>query len=207
MVCNEIDKNFIIKLSLGDKTMSIKDLIKDISKVRGCEVYQPSGTPNTDLKLPNDLAEFYKLCGGLELFSLFKLIEKGEIEEIEHYPSVFIQPEKVLESTKIILSDEVYEEYIADDIYNNSKFKNWYTIVDLYDGNYIVIDLNIDRLGKCYLAYADNFLVAGEMPIVAESFTELLERFVKNNGEYFFFLDDSFESYGDAFDGIEELEW
>ncbi len=187
--------------------MKIKDLIKDIGKRRGCEVYKPSGKPEIALKLPSDLMEFYELCGGLELFSLFKLIDEGLIEELEHYPSIFLQPEKVLESTKIILLEDIYEESIGDTIYNNSEFKNWYTIVDLYDGNYIVIDLNEHKLGKCYLAYADNFLIAGEMPVIAESFTELLEKLIENNGEYFFFLDDNFESYGDAFDDIEELEW
>ncbi len=187
--------------------MSVKDLIKNISKIHGCEIYDPAGKPNISSKLPSDLIEFYELCGGLELFSLFKLIDKGLIEEIEHYPSIFVQPEKVLESTKVILAEDTYEEYIGDAIYSMSEFKNWYTIVDLYDGNYIVIDLNEHKLGKCYLAYADDFLVAGEMPIIAESFTELLERFINSNGEYFFFLDDEFESYGDAFDDIEELEW
>lgn len=39
--------------------------------------------------------------------------------------------------------------------------------------------------------------------IIALSFTELMEKIIENNGDYWFFLQENFHSYGDAYDHIE----
>ncbi len=182
--------------------MKIKDILHKVDKLKGCQVYPKNGQPKAELKLPDDVIEFYNLCGGVELFSYYKLIEKGKMKDTEHYPCIFVKPEEVVGATKALVGDSAYEEYKED--YDKQVYKDWVTIVDLYDGNYIVMDLNEKRLGRCYRAYWDTYALEGDMPVIAESFTELLEFLVNNKGGYFPFLEDDFSPYGDAFDGIDQ---
>ena len=48
--------------------------------------------------------------------------------------------------------------------------------------NFITIDLFKERLGKCYDSFWDRYGVVGEQPIIANSFTELLEQLFKGKG-------------------------
>lgn len=56
------------------------------------------------------------------------------------------------------------------------------------------------RLGRCYDSNWEIHGVAGSCPIIANSFTELLERLVMNNGKHWYWLQDDFTSLGDAYD-------
>ena len=69
---------------------------------------------------------------------------------------------------------------------------DWYVIVDLHDSNYLSIDLNSKRMGRCYQTFWDSYAVIGETPIVANSFRDLLERLLENKGDYWYFLKDVF---------------
>lgn len=79
----------------------------------------------------------------------------------------------------------------------------WYVIVDLDESNYLSADLNRKRLGRCYQTFWDSYAVIGETPIVASSFSDLLERLLKSQGDYWYFLKEDFISLGDAYDGVE----
>ncbi|WP_199415107.1 SMI1/KNR4 family protein [Chitinophaga silvisoli] len=76
----------------------------------------------------------------------------------------------------------------------------WYIIAE--DGNtqYITIDIGVDRQGRCYDSFWDRHGLPGEQVVVAKSFTELLERLYAARGGRWFWLEDSFENYGDAYD-------
>ncbi|MGE8342955.1 MAG: hypothetical protein ACN6OI_18140 [Flavobacterium sp.] len=56
------------------------------------------------------------------------------------------------------------------------------------------------HLGYCYDSFLETHANPDESMIIAKSFTELLERLYSSNGEDWFWLDDEFESYGDAYD-------
>lgn len=85
--------------------------------------------------------------------------------------------------------------------YANDISSSWYVIADAEDGNYITIDCNQNRLGKCYESFEYSHAVAGSCPVVALSFTELLNNIFDYKGDYFFWKDNpNFISHGDAYD-------
>lgn len=68
------------------------------------------------------------------------------------------------------------------------------------DSNYITIDLASERFGKCYESFCMTHGLVGDSPIIAESFTELLQKLIANQGNYFYWLRDDINSLGDAYD-------
>jgi len=102
-----------------------------------------------------------------------------------------------LQPTNQILypADDVIWEELADDISND-----WFMIASSQElSQYISIDLNKKRFGFCYDSFIETHATPDESPIIAKSFTELLEKLVSNEKEWFW-LDSSFQSYGDAYE-------
>ena len=66
----------------------------------------------------------------------------------------------------------------------------------------LIEKLEQKRFGFCYDSFIETHATPDESPIIAKSFTELLEKLVSNEKEWFW-LDSSFQSYGDAY----EDEW
>lgn len=161
----------------------IKQLLTQIKNLPHCRILEPNGLPIIDEDkhvLPNDLREFYSLCGGLVLF------------ENEKYPIYLVPPDKFVLANPIIVG-EVCEEDISS---------NWYIICNDGTDEYLTIDLHEDRLGKCYDSFFDRHGLVGESQIIATSFTDLLERLVQNKGKYLYWLKSDFVSLGDAYDEI-----
>lgn len=95
--------------------------------------------------IPNQVIDFYSVCGGLILF-------KSSDNCIEILP-----PTEVLPSNKVILSEETYNELLLDDELGISM--NWYSI-GKYDYNeYISIDFSTDlnRAGRCYDSFHETW--------------------------------------------------
>jgi antitoxin YokJ len=154
----------------------MQDLIQEIENISDCFIHPASGIPAVDLLLPSDLSEFYKLCGGCDLFTQ------------KDYKIKIVPPSDFISSNlKIVNNDK------TGDI---SDF--WYIVGDSYDGNYISIDLHPDRLGRCYDSFWDSHGIIGSCAIVALNFTDLLSALIKNKGEYWYWLSDGF-SLGDAY--------
>ncbi|MFQ9505569.1 MAG: hypothetical protein ACLRZ2_01560 [Veillonella sp.] len=82
---------------------------------------------------------------------------------------------------------------MADDISND-----WFMIASSQElSQYISIDLN-KKIWFCYDSFIETHATPDESPIIAKSFTELLEKLVSNEKEWFWL--DSFQSYGDAYE-------
>lgn len=160
--------------------MDIEELIKKISKMNNCKIEPANQMPilKNGHKLPEDLKKFYELCGGIELF------------KNSNYKISIMSPQEFKLANPIIVG-ELCEEDISSE---------WYIIAKDINGEYITIDLNYDRLGKCYDSFWDRHGVVGECSIIALSFFELLEKLVKSNGEYYYWLEDNYMPYGDAYD-------
>lgn len=131
-------------------------------------------------ELPPDVRRFYELCGGVFLF-------EGKAYTCEIVPS-----EKFTLSNPVIIGESAEEDISS----------HWYIIGHDGNGDYISIDLHQDRLGKCYDSFWDRHGIVGDCPIVANSFTELLNQLVQNNGEQWYWLKEDFESLGDAYDNV-----
>ena len=90
----------------------------------------------------------------------------------------------------------------------SGPFENWFALVDVEDGNYIAIDLSVEHQGKCLDAFHETFAIPSYVDVVAASFTDLLNRFLDHKEDTAYWLDEAFESLGEAFGmyGIEPAE-
>lgn len=172
--------------------MNINQLVTKAKALPNCIVLPSSGLPQVenDLTIPDDIKEFYNLCGGMALF------------EGAAYAVRIVKPEEVVFANPIIIGEDIINAEIQKGTYEGEISRHCFIIADLYNSDYIVIDFNKERVGQCYKAFWDGYPEVGGTPIVAKSFTELLERFIDNGGDYWYFLKDDFVSYGDAYDGI-----
>ncbi|EPZ37121.1 MULTISPECIES: SMI1/KNR4 family protein [Bacillales] len=160
--------------------MRIENLINKIKNLGDCVVYPPAGIPNVSTShiLPDDVYKFYELCGGALLF------EKADY-------SILIVPPQDFQLANPIIVGELCEEDISSD---------WYICATDRNGEYITIDLNPGRLGRCYDSFYDRHGVVGECSIIATSFTDLLERLIENRGRHWYWLQEDFIPLGDAYD-------
>lgn len=158
----------------------VKQIIQEAKILSNCEVSPPSGLPKVRAsdKLPRDLKEFYVECGGMLLFN-------------DSDYSYRILPSVEFQSANLVILGEEVENDITHD---------WYTIVSDGNGDFITIDLHSDRLGRCYESFHETYGMVGETPIIALSFTELLQKLFHNKGQRCYWLDDCFHSLGDAYD-------
>lgn len=69
---------------------------------------------------------------------------------------------------------------------------------DFRSDPHVVIDLHLDRLGRCYDAFWDTYGLVGEMPVVAVTVTELLQVLVASGGQRGVLPG----LYGDAYDEV-----
>ncbi|MCX7571380.1 SMI1/KNR4 family protein [Tumebacillus sp. DT12] len=163
--------------------MSIQQLIEKIRTLPDCEVYPAAGLPAVEPEhsLPVDVREFYQACGGVELF------------KSADYAAVIVTPQEFVLANPVIVGER-YEEDITS---------NFYIIAREAGGEYLTIDLDAERLGRCYDSFSDRHGIVGETQIIALSFTELLENLIRNKGRYWYWLEDDHVSLGDAYDDIE----
>jgi hypothetical protein len=144
-----------------------------------CVVREPLGAPKLEqsIQLPRDVIDFYNCCGGIIFFS------------DSDYCIDIVKPDDFVKSNSIILGEDV-----EDDLSNN-----WFIIAKNKD-QFIIIDLSDEKSGRCYDGFWDRYGLIGEMPVVAMSFTTFLNSFYENNGDYWYWLKEGFETLGDAYD-------
>ena len=164
----------------SNKMSKISDLIEQIRLPSGCSVKSPAGlsaiaTPD---RLPDDVREFYTLCGGVSLFP------EGE------YGIEIVAPDRMILANPVI-AGELYEEDISS---------HWYIFAIVVQSDYLTIDLSAERNGPCYASFWDIHGVAGSCPIIALSFTDALQRLFENKGDYWYWFRSDFQSLGDAYD-------
>jgi hypothetical protein len=156
-------------------------LLDRIGRTRDCTVVGPRGQPilrNGD-RLPEDLAEFYRLAGGVSLF------------EHSTYPIRVVGPEDLARANLEIVGTDC-----PDDISDS-----WYIVARGGREEAITIDCSSERNGRCHDSFWDRHGVAGDCRVVALSFTELLERLFDSGGGYWYWLASDAPSYGDAYGG------
>lgn len=163
--------------------MNIQSLLKKLAESDACNLVESKETISFCSRIPNDLKYFYENY-------------ETAILNIDEFTEIVITPYRMLKVTNKILYpiDDVIWEELEGDISNK-----WFMIASSKElGQYISIDLDKERLGYCYDSFIETHANPDESPIVAKSFTELLERLVSNIKEWYW-LNDSFESYGDAY--------
>lgn len=174
----------------------MKDLIQTFKNNKQCTVHRPVSISFEEdkLDLPNDLIEFYRLCGGL----VYEIDEGLEIE--------ILPLDKVSVAYPLYFDETIIEEEKKKGLFGYHAFYQWYVVANCGDGYYLCMDLHPDRKGKCYEGNWQTFAMRDHSPIVANSFTELLSNILHYTNEDFFWLEDQFKSLGDAYDFINEEE-
>lgn len=160
--------------------ISIFGLIEEIRRRKDCIVMPSNGFPELSENhvLPKSVVDFYSVCGGMVLFS-------GS-----EYPLTFVSPNRFLPANPIIIGEQVDSDITS----------SWYVMAEGRSGEYVSIDAEPSRAGRCYDSYIDRHGVKGDCPVIADS----LEYFIgmslsKSGGRYYWLLDD-FVSFGDAYD-------
>lgn len=160
--------------------MVIRELLARVAAEPNCLVRQPAGMPQVsqDFSLPQDLLEFYELCGGLDLF-------RGADFGIS-----ISSPEELKPSNLVILG-----ESFPEDISHS-----WFIVAHTVDREHLSIDLSRERAGRCYDSFHETHGIAGSSPVIANSFSELLGRLLDSRGGHWYWLSPEFEELGDAYD-------
>ncbi len=176
--------------------MNIKELIDKIDKMNNCTVIKRAEMPNVNgsYNLPSDLTEFYSLCGGVRLL------------ETSYNTVNIVMPLEFTNANRKMFDDDIIQAEIDKGTYGDEISRHWFIIADLFNSNYIVIDLSEERFGLCYTAFHETYPEEGSCSIIARSFTELLEHFVNTdpNSDYFYF-EENFTDYGDAYDDLDVI--
>ncbi len=166
--------------------MEIFEILNSIETTQGCSLIKREHTisiPNHNL--PKDL-DFY--------FSNYKSIKFF----MDKPYGIEIVPYEEFQITNKVLypEDDVIWEELAGDI-----SEHWYMIARSEElDQYISIDTSEERKGYCYDSFLETHANPGSSMIIAKSFTELLKRLLESKGEYWFWLENDFKGYGDAYD-------
>lgn len=144
-------------------------------------LHPPVGQPHIvgTSRIPDDLSQFYRLTGGIELFPTTDT------------PLTIQAPLGLRAANPEILGETISADITAD----------WYVIATGRTGEYVTIDLSAERAGRCYDSFVDRHGVAGSCPIIALSFTEFLTRCAHASGSRRYWLETGFRPYGDAYGG------
>jgi antitoxin YokJ len=161
-------------------TTDMDELIELIAGEADCNLLPPSGLPEVEIDhvIPNDLAHFYRVCGGAVLF------------ESSPYRTTIWTPATFTLANPVIVGER--GEYDLS--------SSWYIVADASNRIYVTIDLQPERLGRCYDSSMGRHGNPGSCPIIARSFSEFLNNSFRERGKYLYWLEGEFFSLGDAYD-------
>ena len=149
--------------------MEINQLMDSIAEEANCHIVAPSTVPlvNSPLVLPQDLIAFYRRCGGLELFK----------EEVFGFR--IVSPQEFVPANPVLLGNFYLENRYEFDADASGA---WYLIArGIKSDEFITIDLNVTKNGYCYDSFWEVH-ATGNSKVVAQSFTELIERLYAARG-------------------------
>ncbi len=157
-----------------------ENIIQAIAVTADCVVIRRTQplTLDTTYTLPEDLQYYLQTYLSIILF------------ETAEYPIRIVGGEEFAWANPVIMGEDA-----QDDISHH-----WFVIGIGSSSQYLTIDLAPERLGRCYDSFSDRHGVAGEQPVIAHSFTALLQSLLNNKGKRYYWLEDGFQSLGDAYD-------
>ncbi|MFN2442069.1 MAG: SMI1/KNR4 family protein [Thermoanaerobaculia bacterium] len=157
--------------------MSLKPLLQELWQRRDCTLSPSFGVPFAELSLPADLEEYFRFCGGAELFqgSPAPLRLGGPME--------FVPADPLIHGRVV-----------------GSITAAWHVVGRRSGDSFLTVDLDPARLGRVYDSSWDHHGIEGHCPIIARSFTELLQTIVSRGHGAPWWHEPSWPPLGDAFD-------
>ena len=144
--------------------MKIKELIEKLEQKSSHQFLKAVSKPEFAFPLPQDLDNYEYAILNIDTSCEIRISSLSQL-----------QPTNQI----LYLADDVIWEELADDISND-----WFMIASSQElSQYISIDLNKKRFGFCYDSFIETHATPDESPIIAQSFTELLEKLVSNEKE------------------------
>jgi hypothetical protein len=161
--------------------MDMAALLEELQRHPTCLIHPPVGLPRVRPlhTLPDDVVTFYRLCGGLDLF--------GD----SNTPTLVVSPNDFVAANPVIAFTEEGYDDISD---------AWYLLARIENGEYIVIDCDSQRLGRCYDGNHETYGLVGQTPVIAASFGEFLERTLRAGTDGYYWTQPHFRPLGDAYD-------
>ena len=146
--------------------MNIREILQWSSLNQSCNVQPSQGLPvvGPNWRLPDDLKEFYSVCGGLD------------IAPRNNWGWRIVEPNEFIRADQVVLPGYSPELYCLPN-YGPSEAL-FLMAVRGCGPDYISIDLAPERLGRCYDSYHDCH-ATDRSCIVALSFTELVNRIIE----------------------------
>ncbi|MEU9741173.1 SMI1/KNR4 family protein [Micromonospora chersina] len=157
----------------GLAARKLRDLLDRIACTHGCSILPPTGgaVAGRGHRIPDDLREFYELCGGAWLF------RDGP------YRWRVCGPDELVPASPRLLTEAIAREVMTEapeDLTNGC-----YAVADgggAATDPHVVIDLHPTRAGRSYLVGSETYGLVGEMPVVATSVPELLRWLLSTDG-------------------------
>lgn len=146
------------------QSVNMLDLLQQISKNQSCKIIPKLENYDCSIRLPDDLKTFYTYCNGIELF----------IDSDYVYKIVGID-----EITRTDLN-------IVGELMNEGSSVYWYDIAHDNNGDFLSIDLSDEYFGRCYDSFYETYGLISDMPIIAQSFGELLLKLFESQGKYLY---------------------
>lgn len=162
---------------------SVSEIIRELQGTPECTVEPPAGIPAlpAGFALPEDLLEFYRNCGGIDLFPH------------EDWGWRLVGPKEFLRADQVIL-ELSYKEHPED--YDGTASEGLYVIAVRGDGpDYISIDTHPSRLGRCFDSFSGDHATEGSR-VIALSFGEMLGKLVNWRQEGYFWEDEFYGFFG-----------
>jgi antitoxin YokJ len=156
----------------------VEQLVQRMANFHGCTVYPAAGQPRTPLPLPEDLQSFYALCGGALLF------------KDSTFPLSISTPAEFIRTNELVVGS-----FGGDD-----PSDTWYVVAKSGGEQLVSIDLDANKLGRCYDSFWDRHAVVGSCPVIALSFTDFLQKALEPGGSELYWLGGNFKALGDAYD-------
>ncbi len=168
-------------------SLSLEKLLIRIQATPDCRIDAPTGLPVIEAPhhLPDDLRNFYQLCGGLSL------------AEHTPYSVTIVPPTRCVLANPVILGEASELAQLAE---GEDISWSWYILAACGNGDYVTIDLSQERLGRCYDSFHETHGLRADTPLIARSFTELVITLYERRGQYWYWLQPDFISFGDAYD-------
>lgn len=162
---------------------SVSEIIRELQGTPECTVEPPAGIPElpAGFALPEDLLEFYRHCGGMDLFPH------------EDWGWRLVGSKEFLRADQVIL-ELSYKEH--PEHYDGTASEGLYVIAVRGDGpDYISIDTHSSRLGRCFDSFSGDHATEGSR-VIALSFTEMLNKLVAWRLEGYFWEDEFYGFFG-----------
>jgi len=159
--------------------MMMEEIIKKIDNDEHCQLLEKRSDLNLpdSYHIPEDMKLYYSYCGGANLF------------HNKDYQWNILSPNDINNACETVINEPC----------EATELEYFFCIAEDGNGDYLAINLGKENNGVIVDAFHETFGLAGDTPVIALSFTELLNSLYDNSGDYPYWLGNKERIYRDWF--------